>query len=204
METYFIADTHFLHKNIISFDGRPWDSVEEMTEGLIERWNGQVKGHDHVYVLGDFCWSAQVEQWAEILKRLKGHKHLVTGNHDPRLKTNSNFYRRLEGETGKRGFESVREQDLLKNVSGLDLVLSHYYLANYEHSYDPYRYMLYGHSHDTHEQEMLDEITKLIQRRFLESGNMYGNRGQLISVSACRPYMGYTPQSIDYLIEKGF
>ena len=46
----------FGHYNSIRFDSRPWDNIEDMDTGLIERWNNQVKPEDTVYILGDLSW----------------------------------------------------------------------------------------------------------------------------------------------------
>ena len=79
--TYFTSDQHFGHFNIIRLSRRPFKTVDEMDETMVERWNAKVRDDDTVYVLGDlFFRAATVEP---ILKRLKGHKHLVLGNHDP-------------------------------------------------------------------------------------------------------------------------
>jgi calcineurin-like phosphoesterase family protein len=78
---YFTADTHFGHKNIIKFCNRPYDSVEEMDEGLIAAWNSIVKKTDVVWHLGDFSFYNSTKS-AEILKRLNGTKALIKGNHD--------------------------------------------------------------------------------------------------------------------------
>ena len=77
---FFISDTHFGHKNIIRYCNRPFQSVEEMDEALIEKWNSKVGKLDTVYIIGDFAWNkGKVSYFAE---RLNGTKILVAGNHD--------------------------------------------------------------------------------------------------------------------------
>ena len=77
---FFTADSHFGHTNVIKFCARPFVSAEEMDEALIENWNARVKGCDTVFVLGDMFY--RCENVALILRRLKGKKHLILGNHD--------------------------------------------------------------------------------------------------------------------------
>lgn len=81
IETWFISDTHFGHKNILEYEKsyRPFDEIEEMNEVLIDRWNSVVCNHDIIYHLGDFCFGRNS---LEIAKRLNGKKKLVLGNHD--------------------------------------------------------------------------------------------------------------------------
>ena len=80
MATWFTSDHHFGHKNIIDYCNRPFDSVLEMNEALVEAWNGCVKAGDTVYYLGDFSLKNSVmEQYAP---RLNGNKVLIAGNHD--------------------------------------------------------------------------------------------------------------------------
>ena len=50
---YYIADLHFSHRNIIQFDKRPYQTIEQMNNDLIKRWNDVVTDRDDVYVLGD-------------------------------------------------------------------------------------------------------------------------------------------------------
>lgn len=52
---FYISDFHFGHKNVIKFDHRPFESVDEMNSTLIANWNDTVGHNDNVYVLGDFC-----------------------------------------------------------------------------------------------------------------------------------------------------
>ena len=80
MQTWFTSDHHFGHKNIIGYCDRPFDSVEEMNEALVENWNRLVQSIDTVVYLGDFSLkSAIMEQFAP---RLNGRKILVAGNHN--------------------------------------------------------------------------------------------------------------------------
>lgn len=58
---YYIADTHFGHRNIINFDGRPFHDITEMKLALIANWNRRVTNEDTVFILGDFCWGKAPE-----------------------------------------------------------------------------------------------------------------------------------------------
>lgn len=81
INTWFISDLHFYHKNILEYEpiARPFSSLEEMHETMIERWNSVVKQKDIVFVLGDFCFS---KSGLGIASRLHGKKRLIMGNHD--------------------------------------------------------------------------------------------------------------------------
>jgi calcineurin-like phosphoesterase family protein len=56
MAIFFTGCTHFGHANIIKLAQRPFASIEEMNEVLVERWNSTVGSDDTVYHLGDFSW----------------------------------------------------------------------------------------------------------------------------------------------------
>ncbi len=80
MTNWFTSDHHFGHKNIIEYCDRPFATIAEMNEGLVESWNNLVGSEDTVYYLGDFSLKNSVmEQYAP---RLKGKKILIAGNHD--------------------------------------------------------------------------------------------------------------------------
>jgi calcineurin-like phosphoesterase family protein len=53
-KVWFTADQHFGHENIIKFCDRPFQSVEEMDDVLIDNWNKVIGKDDIVYHLGDF------------------------------------------------------------------------------------------------------------------------------------------------------
>ena len=120
---YYISDLHFGHANVILHDNRPFADVEEMDRVLIGRWNDVVDGDDDVYVVGDFCYrSGKTADW--YLRRLKGCKHLVAGNHD---------WLTLRNAKAVSMFESV---DRLLEIEdgGRPVVLCHYPLAEWRHS----------------------------------------------------------------------
>ncbi len=78
---WFTADTHFGHSNIIKYCNRPFDSIEEMDEELIRRWNAVVDQRDTVYHLGDFSITHDMKR-NKIVDRLNGKIFFVPGSHD--------------------------------------------------------------------------------------------------------------------------
>ena len=86
-DIWVISDTHFGHQNILGFkdsQGNPvrdFNSVEEMNEVMIERWNSLVKPGDKVYHLGDVFFGPK-ENFKSLWPKLNGSKRLVVGNHD--------------------------------------------------------------------------------------------------------------------------
>lgn len=52
---------------------------------LIDKWNSTIKRQDEVYILGDVCLGNRVRA-EEIVKQLRGRKHLILGNHDKSMK----------------------------------------------------------------------------------------------------------------------
>ena len=79
---WFTADQHFDHKNIIRLCGRPFNSVEEMNDTLIQNWNNVVASDDTVYVLGDFAWKNPKPH----IDELNGDIIFIIGGHDKKLK----------------------------------------------------------------------------------------------------------------------
>lgn len=77
----FTSDLHLLHRNIIDFCNRPYESIEEMSEGIIKNWNEQVDRNQTVFVLGDVTWG-NVQVTNDILNKLNGKIVLIRGNHD--------------------------------------------------------------------------------------------------------------------------
>ena len=47
---YYISDLHFLHKNCIQFDERPFSDIEEMQRVMVEKWNRKITNGDTVYI----------------------------------------------------------------------------------------------------------------------------------------------------------
>ena len=76
MSIFFTADTHFCHKNIIKHEDRPFNSIEEMNEIMIKKWNAKVRPTDTIYILGDFIFSDGVTA-TQLVKRLNGKKYLI-------------------------------------------------------------------------------------------------------------------------------
>ena len=132
MNTFIISDTHFNHKNIIDYCDRPFASVEEMNDFIVEKWNQVVNNGDIVYHLGDLALGKQ-EDVRQILTKLKGRKTLVMGNHDH---FSVQFYRECGFQVSRRPIELVFDSD----DKFYRYLLSHFPQSEENN--------IYGHIHD--------------------------------------------------------
>ena len=123
---WFIADSHFSHKNVIDYCNRPFCSVEEMNSALIYNWNKIVKNNDRVFMLGDFALCGK-DKIIEIGQKLNGRKILIMGNHEGA--SLSTYY--------NAGFEMVSRFPLFWN----NIILSHEPVENCQYP------NIHGHLH---------------------------------------------------------
>lgn len=149
---WFTSDTHWWHKHIIDYCKRPWGSVEEMNEGLIERWNSRIKPKDHVYHLGDFAFSGKTKVF-DILQRLNGIKHLVKGNHDPikiyRAAVEENLLEWVRDYYVLRVAERYEDDDTHEIVQHSNtMVLCHFPILSWDNMAHG-SWHLHGHCHGT-------------------------------------------------------
>lgn len=128
---FVISDTHFYHKNIIEYCNRPFGTVEEMNNTMIENWNKVVGPEDYVIHCGDFALG-RIDDIKEIVSKLNGHKILVRGNHDHNTVT----------QYKSAGFEHVFGEKVVFRINDKEICFSH-------HRNDDTPYLnLYGHVHD--------------------------------------------------------
>jgi len=136
MTIYFSSDHHFLHRNILKYDHRPFASIEEHDAELVRRWNKKVKPEDTVYYLGDFCFSS-IERCLNLKNQLNGNKMiLIKGNHDGSV------------TRMKKIFNEVYKT-LIIDFHGRKVRLSHYpYTDNPERGpQNDGMWLLHGHTH---------------------------------------------------------
>ncbi|MCI1288015.1 MAG: metallophosphoesterase [[Lactobacillus] timonensis] len=90
---FVTADTHFFHKDLLGVDDfapRPFASVSEMNQTIIDHWNTKVGENDVVYHLGDIALyfikppKKAYDAIFQVLNQLHGHLVLIKGNHDSR------------------------------------------------------------------------------------------------------------------------
>ena len=81
--TFFTADTHIGHENILKYTKRfeTFSTIEEHDNMLISNWNSVVGKKDEVYHLGDVAFGD--DDYVEyVLNQLNGTIYFIPGNHD--------------------------------------------------------------------------------------------------------------------------
>lgn len=181
-KTFFIADLHFGHKNILAFDNRPFPDVEAHDAELIRRWNSVVGIDDDVWILGDISWH-NATKTIEIFKQLNGVKHLCKGNHDGKILRNRDI---------QNLFIEICDYKELQLDDGKGIVLCHYPIPCYRDHFDGWCH-LYGHVHTGIEWNMMErDKHEMFQIHSYTESKMY-------NVGCMVPYMEYRPKTLDQI-----
>lgn len=139
---FFTSDLHFNHDKEFIYKPRGFNSVQEMNEAIIERWNKVIRDGDTVFVLGDLMLGDS-ESGLKCLEQLNGNIQVIIGNHD----TNKRLAAYSEIDLNIRGYA-----DILK-YKKISFYCSHYpsLTSNFEKSdiLEKHVINLYGHTHQT-------------------------------------------------------
>ncbi len=137
---YYISDLHLAHENIIRLCNRPFKTIDEMNMTIINNYNSIITDNDTVYFLGDIIYGKSIQNQLkaiDYIKKLKGKKILIIGNHDRYLLNNKHFkalFNRIEN------YLEIRD-------NGKIVVLSHYPIEEWNGFFKGWIH-LYGHVHN--------------------------------------------------------
>ena len=121
-ETWFTADFHLGHQNIIRYCNRLFGTVADMDPQIIDRLNASVKEHDLLYFLGDFCRGTGKEALAYRRRMWCKNIFSIEGNHGAGAK------KICAGFGWWKQLAEVRVRDQL-------IVLCHYAMRVWHHSF---------------------------------------------------------------------
>ena len=134
---FVISDMHWYHEKVLEFGPRPFDTVEECVETMVELWNNVVDKRDTVLCLGDVGMSVR---GYDVFKRCNGYIRLIMGNHD------KGTLKALLNKNIQTVHGSFQKKDIL--FTHMPTML------------DPYHpkihYVVHGHWHGTHQK--VDDI----------------------------------------------
>lgn len=156
---FFTADLHLNHKAPVEKGWRRFDSVKDMNECIISRWNETVSPGDRVWILGDVFLGNEAEGLA-LVQQLQGEKHLIAGNHDRVWSGNRDGFKHFRKWLGS--FETI-QSFARRRIADQTVLLSHFpFQGAGDHTeterYSRYRfpddgsYLIHGHVHEAWKQ----------------------------------------------------
>lgn len=162
-DTWYTSDLHIGHKLVAGLRGfdvinngvkSPWPEAHDAF--IADYWDATVKPSDAIFILGDISINGgqHVLDWIE---KRPGHKHLITGNHDPVGPWERQSHKKMKH--WMEYFDSIQPY-LRRRLGGVEIMLSHFPYESYGDGperpgsrYNEYRLpdvgklLLYGHTH---------------------------------------------------------
>ena len=135
---WFTSDLHLCHDREFVWKARGFNSVDEMNQAIVNRFNSVIQPEDTLYILGDVMLNDNVKA-EQYLAQIKGKKIFIRGNHD----TNSRV------EIYKKYTDAkIKWADIIK-IKGRSIYISHYptYTANADDAPGKVTLNFHGHTH---------------------------------------------------------
>lgn len=129
--------------------------------------------------MGDLSWY-NPSKTAELIQRINcKNRFLIVGNHD----------RWAKDSTCKKLFQGIYDLKRI-NDEGRIVVLCHFPLAVWDQSHRG-SYHLYGHVHDNLRDDRVTHTHTILDHEEMKNA---------FNVGCMQPYMGYTPRTLNYLL----
>jgi calcineurin-like phosphoesterase family protein len=157
---WFTSDCHFCHTNVIKYDNRPFNDVEEMNEKLILNWNSVVGEKDVVFYLGDLSFDRGGGNTERIVNELNGKIHYILGNHD-----DERDIRKLNRFESISDYINLSVNDLDNPRKKQGIVMMHYPILSWDKAHHG-DWHLHGHSH----QSLVTQNPEYYKRKVLDMG----------------------------------
>ena len=194
MSIFFTADPHFSLNDIegtIKRDFRPFETLEQMNDTIIETWNKQAFSDDIIYLIGDFVNynfrdKENFDSCYSLVQKINAKVVLILGNNDDRV---MQYEFGGDFEKFKKYLLSKGFFDVVENSLDLELKNTKLHLTHFPKNHKEGVINLFGHVHgcvfvkkygfnvgiDNHYLGLFseDEIFDLIERQKFFDENIY-------------------------------
>jgi len=135
---WFTSDWHLGHSRIITLADRPFETVLDMNDTIIQNTMDCLARNDQLFIIGDIAWSADLVY--EVVSRAhsitKINVNWILGNHDERT------IKKLRGANIAMNVYDYKEI----KIQGHHTTLCHYPMITWNKSHYN-SWMLFGHHH---------------------------------------------------------
>lgn len=132
---WFSSDWHLGHGNVIKFSERPFQSVQEMDDTILENMFSKLNRGDIFYFLGDLSWSKPSYEKAFRSIPDGVDFHWILGNHD------NKGWKQYKTKTASiSNFKEIK-------IGNNPVTLCHYPMLTWNKSHYN-AWMLFGHHHN--------------------------------------------------------
>lgn len=182
---WFTSDWHLGHSKTLEFAKRPYKTVEEMNEGIINNALSVLKKGDNLFHLGDISFTHELaEEFLKTISKRRIHFFWILGNHD---------IGKIKVEELRQYCHEITFQKVIKREK-TKIHLSHFPQMCWDNSFRN-SFHLYGHVHVSSPE--LEELEKRMYGKSLNV-NLEFHDMKMWNLHEIFDYMEKRPNNWDY------